>query len=173
MIQLTVTCSSSYRSFELSDATPAKPATVPDRIFERPLYKSLTRGFGALAVLVLNIALIGSDITQLQAHQRVNLLNELVTYGLAIGVDFVILWPVIFEIRRVSFWEDKVVFDTIFWRSVLRWNEILEYKKSKVMSTVTLRTARVKYILNKKDFPKADELIAKLEGKIGVEAKSA
>ncbi len=148
-------------------------ATVPDKVYERPLWKTVSRAFGAIVLCVLNVAMIGSIVSRVQAHQRINWQLEGVTLLVIIFMDFAILRQVVFEVRKVSLWKDRIALNTLFWRAILTWDQIVEFKKPGIVSMAVIKTRKVAYRLNKKDFGQFDELMERLETQLGEHTKSA
>jgi hypothetical protein len=150
----------------LSQSPPSETTTVPDKVYERPLYKTVARAFGAFVLCILNVAMVGSIISRVQTHQRMNWQLEGVTLLVIIFMDFAILRQVVLEVRKVSLWKDRIALNTLFWQAILTWDQIVEFKKPGIVSLAVLKTKKVAYRLNKKDFPQFDELMEKLEAKL-------
>lgn len=153
-------------SFCLTQPKLPAPGFVPDKVYERALYKTFSRAFGAIVLLVLNVALVGSTVVQIQAHQRMNWQLEGVTYLAILFFDIAILRQVVFEVRKVSLWKDRIALDTLLWHTNLTWDEILEFKKPGFISIAVIKTKKVAYRLNKRDFAQFPELLEKLEEKL-------
>lgn len=148
-----------------------EPGLVPDKVYERALWKTVSRAFGGLVLFVLNFAVVGSTISQIHAHQRMNWQLEAATYLAIFFFDIAILRQVVFEVRKVSLWKDRMLLDTLFWHSTLSWDEIIEFKRPGMVAVAVIKTKKVAYRLNKRDFSQFAELMEKLEAKIGDRTK--
>jgi hypothetical protein len=148
-----------------------KATTEPDKVFERTPFKSFTRLMGFLFVLVLNISLWGSIITSLHARQRMNMQLEASTLLLVIFVDVTILLPLLFEVGKVRFWKDRIVLNTLFWKTELAWSDIKKLSEPSFIAVAVVKTERIIYIIHRRDFKDYAEIVEKIEGNIGVEKK--
>jgi hypothetical protein len=157
----------------LSQSTPPELVTVPDKVYDRPLWKTVTRAFGAIVLCILNVAMVGSIISRVQAHLRINWQLEAVTLLVIIFMDAAILRQVVFEVRKVSLWKDRIALNTLFWKATLSWDQIIEFKKPGIVAMAVIKTKKVAYRLNKKDFSQFADLMEKLEAKLGEQTKSA
>jgi hypothetical protein len=146
----------------------AERSTEPDKVYERAPFKTISRATGFLVLLLLNFALLGSVLTRLLAHQRLNLQLELFTFLVVLFFDASILWPTIFELKRIRLWSDRLSVNTLFWEQSLLFKEILTIKQPLFFAITILKTKSCSYIINKQDFPQYTELVQILEEKIGL-----
>ena len=150
-----------------------KVTTVPDKQYDRPTYKTVLRICGFLILTVLNISLVGSDLSRIQNHEQLNLQLEALTFLAVIFFDASILVPILFEVRKIRFWEDRIVLNTLFWQTQLAWADIKELKLPLFFAVAVIKTNRTFYIINRQDFKEFPDFIQKIEGKIGVQQKRA
>ena len=150
-----------------------KTTTVPDKLYERVWIKTVLRVVGFLILLVLNISLIGSDVSRLHAHIAINWQIEAVTFLAVAFFDASILVPIIFEVRKIRIWADRIALNTLFWGTELAWSDIVELKLPLFFAIAVIKTKRCFYIINKQDFREFPDFVQIIEGKIGVARKGA
>jgi len=137
------------------------------------MIKTILRIAGLLILVFLNVSLIGSAIVRLQVHERINWQLEAWTFLAVSFFDASILLPIIFEVKKISIWADRLVLNTLFWQSALKWDDIREVKKPLFLAIVVLKTNRWLYIFNRQDYPDFNELVQILKDRVGVKKGEA
>ena len=147
---------------------PLPPTTIqPLNDFERKGIKNVFQAIGFVIILCLNISLIGGDIHLTLAHHAINWQNELMTASFLVFLDVTTLIPMIFQVRRLRMWEDRVIIQTLFWTSKLTWDQITELTHPQNVTLSILKTKRAFYLINRKDLPDIELFFAKVKEKLG------
>jgi hypothetical protein len=148
-------------------STPSKPTTIqPLNDFERKGAKNVLQAVGFIIITCLNISLIGSDIHLMSRH-IFNWYNELMTASFLTFLDVTTLLPMIFQVRRLRMWEDRIVISTLFWTSKLTWDQITDLTHPRNVTLSILKTKRAFYLINRKDLPEIELFFAKVKEKLG------
>ncbi|MDR3616307.1 MAG: hypothetical protein P4L53_22295 [Candidatus Obscuribacterales bacterium] len=144
------------------------PTTIePLNDFERNKGKNVSQAVGFVIIIGLNISLIGSDIHLIYGRHILNWHNELMTGSFLTFLDLTTLLPMIFQVRRLRMWEDKIIISTMLWTSKLTWNQITDLTHPQNFTLSILKTKRCFYLINRKDLPEVELFFAKVKEKLG------
>jgi hypothetical protein len=147
---------------------PSPPTSIqPLNDFERKSVKNVSQAVGFVIIVGLNFSLIGSDIHLIYTRHVLNWYNELMTASFLIFLDVTTLLPMIFQVRRLRMWEDKIIISTLFWTSNLTWDQISDLIHPRNLTLSILKTKRVFYLINRKDLPEIEFFFAKVKEKLG------
>ena len=115
-----------------------------------PAWKLAVRLVGFTLVIILDIALVMSDIS---AHRSFSFkFKEMFLYAMLIFINSLILVPALFEIRHLLAKPDGIKLATIWWKSSLGWEDILAFYSPNYLARLAMiRTRRCVYLLNKRD----------------------
>ena len=132
-----------------------------------PVWKIAARFGGFALVVVLNIALIMSDVSHHHAVKPYShRVNELLLYGVLLFFNLLILIPALFEVRWLKSSPEGVQLATLWWKSKLTWKDLIEFRHPRYLKMAMLRTRRCFYILNRRDLTNYDLIEAVLAEKV-------
>jgi hypothetical protein len=146
---------------------PPSTTIQPLNDFERKGVKNVLQLFGFVIITCLNVSLIGSDIHLSLAHHAINWQNEIMTASFLLFLDVTTLIPMIFQVKRLRMWDDRVVIQTLFWSSKLTWDQIIQLTHPDNVTLSILKTQRAFYLINRKDLPDIELFFAKVKEKLG------
>jgi hypothetical protein len=148
-------------------STPSKPTTIePLNDFKRQGIKNFLQGIGFVIILCMNVSMVGSDIHLISSH-HLNWYNEMMTASFLIFLDVTTLLPMIFQVRRLRMWEDRIIISTMLWTSKLPWDQITGLTHPANVTLSILKTKRSFYLINRKDLPEIEFFFAKVKEKLG------
>jgi hypothetical protein len=132
-----------------------------------PLWKIAARLIGFLLVVVLNFALIMSDVS----HHHVvkpysHHANVILLYCVLLFFNLLILIPALFEVRWFKSTSEGVQLATLWWKTKLSWKDLIEFRHPRYLKVAMLRTRRIFYILNRRDLTNYDLIEAVLAEKV-------
>lgn len=146
----------------------AKKGRLPEVVEGRlPLWKIFVRLGGFSLVVVLNIALIMSDVSHhhvVKPYSRHT--NEFLLYAVLLMFNMLILIPALFEVRWFKCGPEGVQLATIWWKAKLTYKELREFRHPRYLKIALLRTARCFYILNRRDLTNYDLIEGVLAEKV-------
>ena len=139
----------------------------PLAVYERHVSKTVYQFFGLLVVLGLNVSIVGSDVSRCLAHGHlVTDWRALPTYAFVLFCDFVLFLPMLLQVKRVLLFDDQMVVETIFWKSRLRWSDIVRFWQPPHSRLAILKTKKILYLLNPRDIGDFDDLVGKVKEKL-------
>ncbi|PWT95059.1 MAG: hypothetical protein C5B53_11975 [Candidatus Melainabacteria bacterium] len=140
------------------------PAIIEGRL---PLWKIALRLGGFILVVVLNIALIMSDVSHHHgARPYSRHANEFLLYAVLLCFNLMILIPALFEVRWFKSGPEGVQLATLWWKAKLTWGELIKFRHPRYLKMAMLRTKRCFYILNRRDLTNYDLIEAVLAEKV-------
>ena len=116
------------------------------------------RVFGVVLLVVLNVALIMSDVERFNKHLKFSFAHEFISYIALLLLDVTILLPILFEVDQAEATREHLILKTIFWKAKLTWDQIVSFKTPPMLKFSVLKTARCFYLINKRDIKRFDEL---------------
>ncbi len=145
---------------------PEKIQPEPICVYQRHASKNFYQFFGLLIILALNISIAGSDISRGMAHRFLDWRATLPTYAFLIFVDLVMFTPMFMQVKRLQFFDDRLVIETLFWKSKVKWQDIVRFWQPPYMRVAALKTKRCIYLINPRDLDGFDDLILKVKEKL-------
>lgn len=129
-----------------------------------PVWKIVVRLGGFALVVVLNIALIMSNVINhsgVPHHWR-----DYFLYGALLFFNATILIPALFEVRWLKMTKDGLELSTLWWKSTLSWSDLLEFRHPHYLKIAMLKTRKCMYLLNKRDLTNYDLIESGLVEKV-------
>jgi hypothetical protein len=135
-------------------------------VYERHLSKNLYQLFGLFVILGLNVSIAGSDITRFMTHVVLDWRAALPTYAFVLFADVVLFIPSVLQVKRILYFDDRLEVQTLFWKSKVKWQDIVRFWQPAFMRVAVLKTKRGLYLINPKDIDGFDDLLGKVKKKL-------
>jgi hypothetical protein len=146
--------------FQGTNESLPMPPDLP-AIYVRARWRHWFRILTVVILLGLNVAIIGSTIDSYVRGQPRPLPLELLSYGVVLMFDAIILVPGIAEADRLELRKEGLTIRTLFWKSNIAWSKITSLRKPEYLTYAILRTPRAFYFIRKPDFKEFEDLMEK------------
>lgn len=134
--------------------------------FRRKARKHYVRYFYLLVLLFLNISFLMSMIERAQHRLYVDFGSEAFLLVFILGLDCVMLPSLLFEVNAVLVREDALIIETMFGSRTVFYGDIVSMTMPKYLVWAVLRTKRGFYLINRREIPDFDQLLALLAPKL-------
>lgn len=137
--------------------------------FKRALWKVAFRWFMLILLLILNVSLVASTVSQYGSERQPELAMVICTYLLVGFFDLTIFLPLLFEVDSVWILPDKLVLRTLLWQAKVPFDKIVSVRSPMWLKFLIVQTDHVIYLVHRKDLQPFDMLVEKITDKVGQE----